>query len=361
MQIAAGPVAIPGSVPRVDRDALRAVVIADVGDGIEALDVDRWLAVLTASANGRERLLPAVAARLVADGAGAARDRLALPLVVDAWLTAGWVLWRELHRQSSADQHAATAEYLIRALDDGAKALAEGYAREQRAALRRDEAGRAVLLDDLLGEAPVDEVLAAADRLGVDVGRERRVLVVAATSEDVLDRVRDAGALAAPRDGRIVAVLDRPPPRLPERSGLGRPGTGVDGVRRSYREAKRALAVAERLDLVGVVPYAEVLPEAILLEDPAGIAALVELVLGPLAGGGRGAAPLLSMLEAFFDEGANLAAAARRLRIAERTAAYRVERIEQLTGLDLGDATDRFRLELAIRGRRLLAADQRPT
>ena len=242
-----------------------AAVLADVGPEAARLDVAAWLRELRSAAEAGERLDRTRVSALEQAGARAASDGLALPVVIDAWLTAGWVLWRDI------ESGRRTVEALLRALDDGAKALAAGFVREQRSAVRRDESARAVLLDDLLGEAPVDDVLAAAERAGVDVGRERAVLVVDATTEAVLDRLRDAGALAAPRQGTVVAVLDGvTAPRGPERAGLGRPGAGVAGIRRSYREARSALQVAARLDLNGVVPYVEVLPEALLLQDRAG-------------------------------------------------------------------------------------------
>ena len=43
------------------------------------------------------------------------------------------------------------------------------------------------------------------------------------------------------------------------------------------------------MDLGGVVPYVEVLPEALLLQDRAGLEALVATALGPLDGGRLGA------------------------------------------------------------------------
>ena len=323
-------------------------VLADVGPEAAKLDVAGWLRELRQAAEAGERLDRTRVSALEQAGARAAGDGLALPVVIDAWLTAGWVLWRDV------ESGRRTVEALLRALDDGAKALAAGFVREQRATVRRDEAARAALLDDLLGEAPVDDVLAAAERAGVDVGRERAVLVVGVVSVAVLDRLRDAGALAAPREGTVVAVLDAPaPPRGPERAGLGRPGAGVAGIRRSYREARRALQVADRLDLQGVVPYVEVLPEALLLQDRPGLEALSATALGPLSGGRLEPELLIATLEAYFREVGNVAATARRLGVHERTAVYRLARIEALTGLRLDDADDRFRLELAVRGRAL--------
>jgi DNA-binding PucR family transcriptional regulator len=325
-----------------------AAVLADVGPEAARLDVAAWLRELRSSAEAGERLDRTRVSALEQAGARAASDGIALPLVIDAWLTAGWVLWRDV------ESGRRTVEALLRALDDGAKALSAGFVREQRSAVRRDESARAVLLDDLLGEAPVDDVLQAAERAGVDVGRERAVLVVATTTEAVLDRLRDAGALAAPRQGTVVAVLDGGAPRGPERAGLGRPGAGVAGIRRSYREACSALQVAHRLDLNGVVPYVEVLPEALLLQDRAGLEALVGTALGPLDGGRLSAELLIATLDAYFRENGNVAATARRLGIHERTAVYRIGRIEALTGLRLDDGDDRFRLELAVRARALL-------
>ena len=62
----------------------------------------------------------------------------------------------------------------------------------------------------------------------------------------------------------------------------------------------------------------------------------------------------MATLEAFFREVGNVAATARRLGVHERTAVYRLARIEALTGLRLDDADDRFRLEVAVRARALL-------
>jgi hypothetical protein len=51
-----------------------------------------------------------------------------------------------------------------------------------------------------------------------------------------------------------------------------------------------------------------------------------------------------------------VAATARALDVHERTVRYRLARIAKLTSLDLQHADDRFRLELALRGARLLDA-----
>ena len=300
-------------------------VVADVGADAEGLDLGAWLDALGRAATGGERLTRAGVQRLAAAGARAASDGLALPLVVDAWLTSGWVLWRSLAREEPVAGHARLAGALLRALDDGAKALADGYVREQLRAVERTEEARLALLDGLLGAAAPDTMLAAAARLGVDLQGRRSVLVVGDVNESVLHRLREDGALAAPRDGVVVAVLagDRAP-RGPEPAGLGRPGLGVDGIRASYGEARRALEVARRLGLQGVVPYEEVRAEALILSDRAALADLVETVLGPLEGGRQGAGPPSPP----WRRGSAAARASRRRRarsgLHERTVRYRL-------------------------------------
>jgi hypothetical protein len=339
-----------------DTAAIRAV-IADVGDDAETLDIAAWLATLARSAKAGERLSGATRNRLSAAGARAAEDQLPLPLVIDTWLTVGWVQWRSLEKDEATDEHGRLAGAMLRALDDGAKALADGYTRAQQAAVRKDESARATLLDWLLGGTAPDRVAEAAARLGVDIGGRRSVLVVGEVSETILGRLHESGALAAPRAGTVVAVVAGRVPRGPETAGLGRPGLGVAGIRTSYGEALRALDVARRLGLRGVVPYAEVLPEALIGQDRATLRELVETTLTPLVDGKTGNSTHVETIETWIDEGLSVAATARRLAVNERTVRYRLARIATLTGLDLQDAEDRFRLELAIRGRRLLDDD----
>lgn len=339
-----------------DTAAVRAV-IADVGDDAERLDITGWLATLARSAKAGERLSGATRNRLSAAGARAAEEQLPLPLVIDTWLTVGWVQWRSLEKAEAAAEHGRLAGAMLRALDDGAKALADGYTRAQQAAVRKDEGARATLLDWLLGGTAPDRVAEAAARLGVDIGGRRSVLVVGEVSEAILARLNESGALAAPRAGTVVAVISGRVPRGSETAGLGRPGLGVAGIRTSYGEALRALDVARRLGLRGVVPYAEVLPEALIGQDRATLRELVATTLDPLTTTKAGGTASIETIEAWIEEGLSVAATARRLAINERTVRYRLARIGTLTGLDLQDAEDRFRLELAIRGRHLLDDD----
>jgi purine catabolism regulator len=63
---------------------------------------------------------------------------------------------------------------------------------------------------------------------------------------------------------------------------------------------------------------------------------------------------LLRSLEAFIENNGNWERAARRLYCHRHTLRYRIRKVEELTGRDLGRATDRIELWLALRARELV-------
>jgi DNA-binding PucR family transcriptional regulator len=68
---------------------------------------------------------------------------------------------------------------------------------------------------------------------------------------------------------------------------------------------------------------------------------------------------LVETLVVYFDAGENMREAARRLHLANRTVAYRLERIESLLGGPL-DGARRERLVVALLARRVLERTTRP-
>jgi DNA-binding PucR family transcriptional regulator len=77
-------------------------------------------------------------------------------------------------------------------------------------------------------------------------------------------------------------------------------------------------------------------------------------VLEPLRQARGGPESLLATLEAYFAEGANATAAARRLHLSTRAFLYRMDRIAGLLGLDPANPADRFTVQTAVLGARLL-------
>ena len=139
------------------------------------------------------------------------------------------------------------------------------------------------------------------------------------------------------------------------RVGVGRPGPSVAGVASSYREALDALELASKLGLeTQVVDARELLVYRVLLDDRGAIGDLVETVLAPLTVARGGAEPLLATLLAFFAAGGNSASTARAMHLSVRAVTYRLARVADLTGHDVNNPSERFALQTAVYGAKLL-------
>jgi sugar diacid utilization regulator len=145
------------------------------------------------------------------------------------------------------------------------------------------------------------------------------------------------------------------------RIGMGRTHAGPGGAMRSYEEACGTLELAESLGFGSrVLLAADLLVFQVLLRDRVAITDLVTTVLGPLEQARGGAQPLLDTLAGYFASGGVTAAAARRLHLSVRAVTYRLDRIKQLTGHDVAKPTQRFTLEAAVLGARLLDWPNQP-
>ena len=90
--------------------------------------------------------------------------------------------------------------------------------------------------------------------------------------------------------------------------------------------------------------------ERLLLGDPDLAATIIERELGALLADPRMGEELVETLQIYFDAGGNRREAARRLHLADRTVAYRLERVEQLLGHGLdGEPGRRLNIALALR------------
>ncbi|MET0199170.1 MAG: helix-turn-helix domain-containing protein, partial [Rhodococcus fascians] len=103
-----------------------------------------------------------------------------------------------------------------------------------------------------------------------------------------------------------------------------------------------------------VVDARDLLVYRVLLDDKAAITDLVHTVLTPLLTARGGAGPLLDTLFTFFGTGGNSASTARAMHLSVRAVTYRLARVAELTGHDVGDPAERFTLQTAVYGARLL-------
>jgi PucR family transcriptional regulator, purine catabolism regulatory protein len=142
------------------------------------------------------------------------------------------------------------------------------------------------------------------------------------------------------------------------RAAASRPA-GVGSLRRAFHEARCALEatsiadggspeVASHRDLGAFTLLLALQDDDALRLYSDGLLEPIEQTEGEYGG------ELLRSLEAFIENNGNWERAARRLYCHRHTLRYRIRKIEELTGRDLGRATDRIELWLALRARELV-------
>jgi hypothetical protein len=380
----------PVATESLDLAGLAERAARDVGDISPEL-LGGYVGMLDAVSTTGRRLVRAELDSLRGLGTEAAERGVPLRALIDLYLSANWVAWRRLPAVADAtgkDRITAIAEAVLHAADDAVVALADGYDRAQRLILRQEEAARREFIDDLLhGRGDLGRLGERAERFGLRLTGNHIVAAArgpaaftdgGSTTRRVesalLNRFDARTVLVTTKDGLLLCVAAGGDAEVPAefarqvgvlapagRVGVGRPFSGPGGVLRSYEEARGALELADRLDLTAPVLHAaELLVFQVLFRDRAAITDLVGTVLAPLQRTRGGAAPLLDTLSAYFATGEVAAEAARRLFLSVRTVTYRLERIRALTGHDPRDPAQRFTLQAAVLGARLLGWPAQP-
>jgi sugar diacid utilization regulator len=324
------------------------------------------------SATGRRLTRDELESRRVL-GERAADAGLGLRALVGAYLAATRTAWP--HTPGTADSVLAAVEQAI-------DAVAAGYERAQRLAVRQEEAARREFIDDLLyGRSDLGRLAERAERFGLRLSRAHAVAVAEGSGayeegapvprqveQALILRFGDRDFLLTTKGGRLLCIAPGDQPEILThfakqahaatgggRVAIGRPQPGPGGVVHSYEEALNTLELADRLHLdEPVLRAADMLVYPVLTRDRQAMADLVQGTLGPLTTARNGAQPLLDTLVAYFDCGCVAAEAARRLSLSVRALTYRLERIHQLTGVNPADPARRYTLHTAVIGARLL-------
>jgi len=132
------------------------------------------------------------------------------------------------------------------------------------------------------------------------------------------------------------------------RVGLGSAGSGVAGLRRSAREALRALQIGTTLRGAGPVhAYRDVAVLDLVGVGSAGADEFARGVLGEIASTPTGRVHLAT-LRALARNGYRMKLAAGELEVHPHTLSYRVKQIRTRYGLDLDDPDARLRVQLAL-------------
>ncbi|WAM00010.1 PucR family transcriptional regulator [Streptomyces sp. Je 1-369] len=344
------------------------------GHGIPEAYLDGYDRILAAAAATGRRLTRDELDSRRALGERAADAGLGLRALVGAHLAATRAHW-----PAAGD---APADRVLAAVEQAVDALAEGYERAQRLAVRQQEAARREFIDDLLhGRRDLGRLAERAERFGLRLSYEHAVAVAQgpcgyeegdAVPREVegalVGRFGDRSVLLTTKEGRLVCIAPGDQGEVlaffakhayaaidGARVVIGRPQPGPGGVVQSYEEALNALDLAERLELAEPVLHAaDLLVYPVLTRDRQAMADLVVHTLGPLRQARGGAQPLIDTLTAFFDSGCVAAEAARRLSLSVRALTYRLDRIHRLTGANPADPVHRYTLQTAVIGARLL-------
>ena len=273
-----------------------------------------------------------------------------------------------------------------------------------RAPDRAAEAAVGTFLADLLDRRVTDRdnILARAKELGLDLGAGASVIVARLRAHHPEEGDWRARLLAiADRGARgvapasVAAVLDgggrpAPPGEVtlvvlvpeddPERArrvaasvareletcapgyglalGRSRPAADPTDLHRAGAEARLAANVAEAQHAPGLAfeetgAYRLLLPA--LSEDPAELRRFHEETVAPLvAYDEQYETELVRTLESFLDADGNVARTAHKLYTHRHTVRYRLERVRELTGLDVGSTDGRERLGLGLKAMRVL-------
>jgi sugar diacid utilization regulator len=276
---------------------------------------------------------------------------------------------------------ASTEEQM--ALEHGATVLSVELSRlhsvlETELRLGRD------LLEDLLAGTDFDRAVTRARMLGYELEKPHCVLVVdcaidsageGATVHAVRRAARDSGvgSLLASRQGAVVVLADADGPwqqfwqAVVDESGTSRCRVGVGGTcesasgfARSYRQAQLALKIQQashsrdRVTVFDDLGVLQILAEA---EDPATVDRFVHRWLGSLLDydSAKGTV-LVESLSRFLEFGGNYQSTAQALVVHRSTLRYRLQRIREVSGLDLSDPETQFNLQMATRAWQTLAA-----
>ncbi len=197
-------------------------------------------------------------------------------------------------------------------------------------------------------------------RRGIEGGVGQYVDVVVAIYPVDAD---DAKTLA-----RVRSAIDDLRKQLAARSGsatvaagVSRPATGLSRLRDAYREAKDAAGIAFELGDRDVTTYYGDLKlyQLLLALKESNLDNMQQFyhdALGPLVEhDARKQSDLIRTLSGYFGANCNLAKAAQALDVHRNTLVYRLERVAELTKLDLDDSDNRLILHLALKTRRVLA------
>lgn len=137
------------------------------------------------------------------------------------------------------------------------------------------------------------------------------------------------------------------------RIGLGRHYPGIRGLQQSYQEAKQALRISDNMPLrTGVISFSDLGLYRFIYSKSKDreVQNYLEETVGRLLEYDRDKnTELIRTLQCYFEHHGNLRKVSQALFTHYNTVLYRLQRIKEISGMDLDCPEDRFNLEVALR------------
>jgi PucR C-terminal helix-turn-helix domain len=307
----------------------------------------RWLAAgVTPSESDLDVLRESVRAR--------ATQGVPLEDLLHAYRLGGRLGWQLLRRHATAAENEAlldAAELLMQYVDDVSAIVTAAYLGERQALVSEEERRTRDLVNRIVeGDALMSDEVVLAERVGVPARTGYVPFAVALPGTrpqrhaTLAARLRAGGLCLAITEGdRVFGLASQP-------LGLADIGEGPHAVLAISGTTSRAqLATAReelellvdfgrRAGLAGVVKREDYLPELLVARSPALASTLHDRILAPLRDAEH--ADLLHTLKTFVVCHLDRARTSAALHIHRNTLAYRLGRIKELTGLELGSPRD---------------------
>jgi hypothetical protein len=282
--------------------------------------------------------------------------------LLHAYRIGGRLGWQILRRHARAEEQQVlldAAELLMLYVDTLSEIVTETYLAERERLVSEEERGARALVERIVDGTPLTaEERELAARLDVPL-RDRYVPFAAAIPgasprrhAALAARLRGDGRLAVSEGDRVFGLALVAP--VTEDLGEGpqallaladeTPRATLATVR---EELQLLVDHGRRARLAGVLTPASHALELLLARSPRIATALCQRVLEPLARGGEGA-DLIHTLRTLVRCGFDRARTSRALHVHRNTLGYRVNRIEQLAGIDLARPRDVACVYLAL-------------
>ncbi|MGH7643561.1 MAG: PucR family transcriptional regulator [Candidatus Dormibacteria bacterium] len=302
-----------------------------------------------------------------------------LDAILRAYRVAALVIWQHvidavrIHPEIEAQSVLTAVGPLFDYLDAISVAVSTSYLETRERVRREQDRQYDQFFSDVLGGTADRDMVARAAEGGTVLEFPYRVVLLGADDASAEATIATAwmvvGAHVALYQSSVVALVPGPARigtlerllqvavgsgRAPWQIALGPTAINLSEVPAAVRQARDALTVGQILmPEQPVYDSAKLHPYLAWIHDLDGLRDFVEAALGPLLERERTRTlPLRQTLEAVLRHD-GLSAAARSLGVHRHTLLYRMERIEDLVG-NWSDSEDRLRLELALRGSRIL-------